>query len=426
MAARTACKEVSSPIEGAGPIIPPMIVENTGGLATADSLSYGSHWWPCLGWVFHRWLQRNLVYAGAHPSWLPTRANQTLQDTSDTLNTEPDKHLAPVSQSPSRCLDGDASLALRLRTRLVECGKVRPRNWLSEYVVPGTETFSRVEKEFANATLTFATVHRPPFTMLEKRSGSSEIIKATGFCFSMLELLVKQFGFKYRLVEVPDGSFGVKDENGDWNGMVGMVVRGEADGAIGSFTVSHSRSTAIDFTAPFFEEPTGILLPKPTSGSKMTAFLAPFSWQVWIVTAVLVVVVGTLLSLLSAHFPLLYPHRGKLPGSLIQYITYTAKALLSQSNTMRQTNASRVLHSFWWLLVLTLIYSYSGTLIASLTAPKLVKIADSLEDLVNQQEVPWTVKQGSVHETLFVRAQTGIYGKSGRFVTTSAQHYGFL
>ncbi|XP_037783532.1 glutamate receptor ionotropic, delta-2-like [Penaeus monodon] len=255
-----------------------------------------------------------------------------------------------------------------------------------------------------------STAHkRPPFTMLEKRSGSSEIIKATGFCFSMLKLLVRQLGFKYRLVEVPDGSFGVEDENGNWNGMVGM----EADGAIGSFTVSHSRSTAVDFTAPFFEEPTGILLPKPTSGSKMTAFLAPFSWQVWLVTAVLVVVVGTLLSLLSAHFPLLYPHRGKLPGSPIQYITYTAKALLSQSNTMRQTNASRVLHSFWWLLVLTLIYSYSGTLIASLTAPKLVKIADSLEDLVNQREIPWTVKRGSVHETLFVGAQTGTYGKVG-------------
>ncbi|XP_069987775.1 uncharacterized protein [Penaeus vannamei] len=213
-----------------------------------DSFSWrllkGSHWWPCLGWVFHQWLERNLVYAGARPSWLPRRANQTLQ------------------------------------THLRECGKERPRNWLSEYVVPGTETFSRVERELANTTLTFATVHRPPFTMLEKRSGSSEILKATGFCFSMLELLVKQLGFKYRLVDVPDGSFGVEDENGNWNGMVGMVVRGEADGAIGSFTMSHSRSTAIDFTAPFFEEPTGILLPKPSSGSKMTAFLAPFSWQV--------------------------------------------------------------------------------------------------------------------------------------------------
>ncbi|XP_069987700.1 ionotropic receptor 93a [Penaeus vannamei] len=80
---------------------------------------------------------------------------------------------------------------------------------------------------------------------------------------------------------------------------------------------------------------------------------------------------------------------------------------------MRQTNASRVLHSFWWLLVLTLIYSYSGTLIASLTAPKLVKIADSLEELVNQREIPWTVKRGSVHETLFVRAEAGTYGKVG-------------
>ncbi|XP_042871887.1 glutamate receptor U1-like [Penaeus japonicus] len=345
-----------------------------------DSLNWllkDTQGWSCLGWVFHGWLQRTRIYGGGRPSWLSVLANETPQ------------------------------------TRLLECGNVSPRNWSAEYVIPGTEIFSRVERELANATLTFATVHRPPFTMLEKRSGSSEIVEATGFCFSMLELLAKQLGFKYRLKEVPDGSFGAKDEDGNWNGMVGMVVRGEADGAIGSFTISHARSTAVDFTAPFFEDPTGILLPEPTSGSKMTAFLAPFSWQVWVVTAVLVVVVGTLLSLLSARLPLLYPHQGKTPNTIVQYITYTAKALLSQSNTMRQTNASRVLHCSWWLLVLTLIYSYSGTLIASLTAPKLVKIADSLEELVDQQEIPWTVKRGSVHETLFVRAQSGTYGKVG-------------
>lgn len=54
----------------------------------------------------------------------------------------------------------------------------------------------------------------------------------------------------------------------------------EADGAVASFTVNLARSTVIDYTHPYFEEPAGILIPPPTSGDTMASFLTPFSWQV--------------------------------------------------------------------------------------------------------------------------------------------------
>lgn len=83
---------------------------------------------------------------------------------------------------------------------------------------------------------------------------------------------------------------------------------------------------------------------------------------------------------------------------------------------MRQTGPSRVLHAAWWCLVLILMHSYSGTLIASLTSPKLVKVADSLAELTEQTQVEWSVRRGSVSQLVFLQAKSGVYERAGRLL----------
>ena len=39
----------------------------------------------------------------------------------------------------------------------------------------------------------------------------------------------------------PDGKWGSKNEDGSWNGMVGMLHRGEVDMALGPFGVTEAR-----------------------------------------------------------------------------------------------------------------------------------------------------------------------------------------
>ncbi|MPC49366.1 hypothetical protein E2C01_043165 [Portunus trituberculatus] len=145
--------------------------------------------------------------------------------------------------------------------------------------------------------------------------------------------------------------------------------------------------------------------------------------QVWVVTGIMLVVVGWLLHFLSTKgdLPLLYPNQSRTPGPLSHYVAITGQALVAQStgvfvvwsgetsvpihmcvlaavrvppvlpllalsvlpaswivqaaNTMRQTEPARVLHAAWWCLVLVMIHSYSGTLIASLTSPSIVKVS---------------------------------------------------
>lgn len=47
-----------------------------------------------------------------------------------------------------------------------------------------------------------------------------------GFCMDLLSEVAKKVGFKYKVQLVKDKSYGRQDENGNWNGMIGEVVRG--------------------------------------------------------------------------------------------------------------------------------------------------------------------------------------------------------
>lgn len=42
----------------------------------------------------------------------------------------------------------------------------------------------------------------------------------------LLSELAKKLGFKYKVHLVKDGAYGRQDESGNWNGMIGEVVRG--------------------------------------------------------------------------------------------------------------------------------------------------------------------------------------------------------
>lgn len=55
----------------------------------------------------------------------------------------------------------------------------------------------------------------------------------------------------------------------------------------------------------------------------------------------------------------------------------------------------------WWTFAVILIYTYTGTLIAFLTVPRLTSLINSLEELANQKDVLWTYRAKTAHETLF-------------------------
>jgi ABC-type amino acid transport substrate-binding protein len=72
-----------------------------------------------------------------------------------------------------------------------------------------------------------------------------------GYCVELAERLSQVVNFTYELRLVKDNKFGSKDANGNWNGIIGELVRHEADLAVAGLTISLVRERAVEFSMPF-------------------------------------------------------------------------------------------------------------------------------------------------------------------------------
>ncbi|XP_066953691.1 glutamate receptor U1-like [Macrobrachium rosenbergii] len=262
--------------------------------------------------------------------------------------------------------------------------------------------------------LVVATIHRPPFAILEM-SGNN-IVGAKGFCYEMLNSMAQKFNFTYSLVPPYDGNWGGLMPNGSFNGLVGMVQRKVVDFALASITMTYIRERVIDFTHPFFEEPTAILIPPPKEQDNFLAFLNPFTWQVWLVILATTIVVGWFMWSLSVLNDSLiaHPEKGSNSMPFYYYIWACAFLLTTQSIRLKLEGPMMILNGFWVCSCVIFIYTYTGNLIAFLTVPQMSNVIKSLEELSNQREILWTYRSNSAHETLFANAPApGTYYKIG-------------
>ncbi|XP_047495884.1 glutamate receptor ionotropic, delta-2-like [Penaeus chinensis] len=276
----------------------------------------------------------------------------------------------------------------------------------------------RARKALRGRLLRIVTIHRPPFVFLEINS-QGKIIRQSGFAFEMLNELQSKFGFRYELVSPYDGNWGNKLNNGTWNGMVGMVYRKEVDLGVGPFTVTLERAEVIDFTFPFYVEPSAILTPAGATSKKILAFLSPFSFEVWLGVLVSFVVLGPIMLVLSrsSSNAFLYPYdtySASRKVSLFGYYWMLCASLFQQGVTYPMSSPARVVFGGWIVGVIALTCAYTGVLISFLTVPRAENVVDGLYSLPRQSEFLWTFKRNSAHHSLFLgKDTTGIYAQIG-------------
>ncbi len=70
--------------------------------------------------------------------------------------------------------------------------------------------------------------------------------------------LLKYFKSYFSLTHVNDA-----EESGHWNGMIGELIRGEADMCIAPLTISSIRERAVEFSKPFMNIGISIMIKKP-------------------------------------------------------------------------------------------------------------------------------------------------------------------
>ncbi|EFX89946.1 hypothetical protein DAPPUDRAFT_300036 [Daphnia pulex] len=236
--------------------------------------------------------------------------------------------------------------------------------------------------------------------------------------------------WNYEVEEPSDNTYGTVTANGSWNGMIGMIIEQIVDIGVGPFSVTHSRSKAIDFSVAFHEEPTAILIPPPAEDNRL-AFLAivcPSSTHS--------PVEG--LDICMENLPESRSHSqsnlaseakcfpGKKPGSseaIFLYFrssnwTMDVKSSLSLYDDLAGQKLSsigfspRLLGGFWCLSAVVFASAYVGILVGFLSFPRLSPIIGKLEELPGSK-LGWGVHRGTALETLFTEATTGVYKTIG-------------
>nr|XP_055040610.1 probable glutamate receptor [Misgurnus anguillicaudatus] len=259
----------------------------------------------------------------------------------------------------------------------------------------------------ARQELLVTTIKQDPYTM----SKGSQL---EGYCMDLLTELGKKLSFKYKVHLVKDGSYGRQDESGNWNGMIGEVVRGEADLAVAPLTLTAAREKAVGMTKPYMQTGISILLRKDIVSEEagFFDFLSPFSGETWFgiliayfVTAVCICIVGRL-SPCEWSQPEAEPNR----FTLLHSLWYAAGALSLQGAGPHPKSVSgRIISCTWWLFAVVLLacyFSSMGSWQGSDSSPLMIK---GFEDLANQDVIEYGTLAGSSTLAFFKNSNNPSY-----------------
>ncbi|XP_049961019.1 glutamate receptor 1-like [Schistocerca serialis cubense] len=316
-----------------------------------------------------------------------------------------------------------------------------------------------------NRTYIVTTIVEEPYIMMRKAMPGETLRgneRFEGYCKDLADLIARRIGINYELRIVKDGKYGAEnpDVKGGWDGMVGELVRKEADIAIASMTITSERERVIDFSKPFMSLGISIMIKKPVKQKPgVFSFLNPLSKEIWVCVIFSYVGVSIVLFIVSRFSP--YEWRLLPPGgsaaaaatatavgvgvfddavsagvgvgvtgvgrcgvlandfSILNSLWFALGAFMQQGCDISPRSISgRIVGSVWWFFTLILISSYTANLAAFLTVERMVAPINSPEDLASQTEVQYgTLYHGATWD-FFRRSQITLYSKMWEFMNS--------
>ncbi|XP_072308614.1 probable glutamate receptor [Eucyclogobius newberryi] len=253
--------------------------------------------------------------------------------------------------------------------------------------------------------LRITTIEQEPYVM-------SKGTELEGFCMDLLHEVAKKVGFTYKVHLVKDGFYGKVDESGRWKGMIGEVVRGEADLAVAPLTLTAAREKAVGMTKPFMQTGISILLRRDRSQTQDSfTFLTPFSTQTWICLLVAYLGTAACMFLIARLSPCEWaPQSEQSVFSIVHSLWYTAGGLTLQGAGPHPKSLSgRVVCCCWWLFTLFLLARYFTNLSTSNTTQSSPLVVKGFEDLASQDKMEYGCLAGTSTLAFFKNSKDMIH-----------------
>ncbi|XP_076651173.1 ionotropic receptor 93a [Halictus rubicundus] len=299
--------------------------------------------------------------------------------------------------------------------------------WTPGYSVNLTDIlFPHIAHGFRGISLPIATYPNPPWQVITISSTGEKTYE--GLVFDVVKHLGKKLNFTYTVI-APElnksaNSWVVSrfDKLGDKvKGMtmsntrqmpqevIELVRQKKVLLAACAYTVNEDSKNAINFTVPIYVQTYSFLTARPRQLSRALLFASPFTEQTWACLAVSTIIMGPILYMIHKCSPYSTPTSGL--NSSFQCVWYVYGALLQQGGLyLPQSDSARFLIGVWWLIVMVIVATYSGSLVAFLTFPRMDASILTVEDLISRKDrMTWGFLNGSFLEVYLQNAEETKY-----------------
>lgn len=220
-----------------------------------------------------------------------------------------------------------------------------------------------------------------------------------GYCIDMIARIADILDFDYELVPARRGSFGERRADGTWDGLVGDLITGETDIAVGALKMTAEREEVIDFIPPYFEQ-TGILIVirNPVRQTSLFKFMTVLRLEVWLsivaalfATAIMIWLLDKYSPYSARNNPTAYPYPCRR-FTLKESFWFALTSFTPQGGGEAPKSLSgRTMVSAYWLFVVLMLATFTANLAAFLTVERMQTPVQSLEQLARQSRINYTV-----------------------------------
>ncbi|GAB6026938.1 hypothetical protein CHUAL_013612 [Chamberlinius hualienensis] len=129
------------------------------------------------------------------------------------------------------------------------------------------------------------TLEDPPYIFIPNLNNITSI---SGYIKDIMHTIIHKLDFSPEIEVAPTHLFGSEVSPGNYDGLVGLLYRREADIGMAVFGMTVKRTPAIRYTAPVIKGDLSIFIRRPPQGASYTAYFETFEWKVWIMVGIII------------------------------------------------------------------------------------------------------------------------------------------
>ncbi|XP_068629684.1 glutamate receptor ionotropic, kainate glr-3 [Battus philenor] len=268
-----------------------------------------------------------------------------------------------------------------------------------------TDVFADKTKNLNGEVLNVVYLEHLPSVVVSKTNES----KVGGVEIEILNTIAAKMNFKpklYQPINWETSKWGQKQPNGSYSGLLGEMVSGKADIAVGNLQYTSQYQELTDLSIPYSAQCWTFLTPESTTDNSWMTLILPFKLNMWIAVLLVLLGTGSIFFGLARYYMYLMDYRGKIEeenslavqkkdvtiettstglylfGEITNSILYTYGILLVVSLPKLPFGWSiRLLTGWYWLYCILLVVSYRASMTAILANPTPRVTIDTLKEL---------------------------------------------